>query len=124
MYVGIDAHKRDCHATVLNDQGEGVSTARFPSNLGALSAWAKKLPPGSVLALEASTVAKRIYWRLQEMGLDGRMAHPLEVRRKAGTKKKTDAIDSFELADLLRMKRLPEAHVPSPELNERRQLVR
>ena len=124
MYVGIDAHKRDCHATVLNDQGEVVSTARFPSNMGALSAWAKKLPPGSVLALEASTVAKRIYWRLQEMGLDVRMAHPLEVRRKAGTKKKTDAIDSFELADLLRMKRLPEAYVPSPQLNERRQVIR
>ena len=124
MYVGIDAHKRDCHATVLNDQGEVVSTARFPSNLGAVSAWAKKLPPGCVLALEASTVAQRIYWRLQEMGLDVRMAHPLEVRRKAGTKKKTDAIDSFELADLLRMKRLPEAYVPSPELNERRQLIR
>jgi transposase len=124
VYVGIDAHKRDCHATVLNDQGEVVSTARFPSNLGALSAWAKALPPGCVLALEASTVAKRIYWRLQEMGLDVRMAHPLEVRRKAGTKRKTDAIDSFELADLLRMNRLPEAYVPSPELNERRQLIR
>ena len=124
MYVGIDAHKRDCHATVLNDQGEVVSTARFPSNLGALSAWAKTLPPGCVLALEASTVAKRIYGHLQGLGLDVRMAHPLEVRRRAGIKKKTDALDSYELADLLRMNRLPVAHVPSPELNERRQLLR
>ena len=58
------------------------------------------------------------------MVLDVRMAHPLEARRMAGSKKKTDAIDSFELADLLRMKRLPEAYVPPPELNERRQLLR
>ncbi len=124
MYVGIDAHKRDCHATVMNDQGEVVSTARFPTNLGALTTWAKRLPKGAVLALEASTVAKRIYWHLQGLGLDVKMAHPLEVRRRAGNKKKTDAIDSYELADLLRMKRLPEAFVPSPELNERRQLLR
>lgn len=124
MYVGIDAHKRDCHATVMNDQGEVVSTARFPTNLGALAAWARQLPKGSGLALEASTVAKRIYWHLQGMGLDGRMAHPLKVRRRAGTKKKTDAIDSYELADLLRMNRLPEAYVPPPELNERRQILR
>jgi transposase len=77
-----------------------------------------------MLALEASTVAKRLYWHLKGLGLDVRMAHPLEVRRRAGTKKKTDAIDSFVLADLLRMNRLPEAYVPSPELNERRQLLR
>jgi transposase len=124
VYVGIDAHKRDCHATVLNDAGETVSTARFPSTTKALAQWAKRLPKGSVLALEASTVAKRIYWHLKEMGLDVRMAHPLEVRRRAGNRKKTDALDSFELADLLRMKRLPEAYVPSPEANERRQVLR
>ena len=58
------------------------------------------------------------------MGLDVKMAHPLEVRRRVGTKKKPDALDSYELADLLRMHRLPEAHVPSPELTERRQLLR
>ena len=124
MYVGIDAHKRECHATVLDERGQVVSTMRFPTNLGVLTAWAKTLPEGLVFAIEASTVAKRLYWHLQSLGLVVKMAHPLEVRRRAGTKKKTDAIDSRELAELLRMNRLPEAYVPSPELNERRQLLR
>jgi transposase len=124
MWVGIDAHKRTCHATVLNDPGETVTTATFPTRLGALTAWARTLPEGSVLALEASTVAKRLYWHLKSLGLTVKMAHPLEVRRKLGKRKKTDAIDSFELADLLRMHRLPVAFVPSPEVNERRQLLR
>ena len=44
VYVGIDAHKRECHATVLNEKGEKLSTARFPTNLGALTAWARALP--------------------------------------------------------------------------------
>ena len=61
MYVGIDAHKRECCATVLNENGEKISTTRFPTNRGALTAWAKTLLEGSVLALEASTVAKRLY---------------------------------------------------------------
>jgi transposase len=124
VYVGIDAHKRDCHATVLNERGDTISTSRFPSALGSLTRWARELPPGSVIALEASTVAKRLYWHLKGLGFDVRMAHPLEVRRRVGNKKKTDAIDSFALADLLRMNRLPEAYVPSLELNERRQLLR
>ena len=53
-----------------------------------------------------------------------RMARPLGVRRIAGSKRKTDTIASFELAGQLRMKRLPEAYVPPPELNERRQPLR
>ena len=77
-----------------------------------------------MLALEASIVAQRLYWHLKGRGPYVRRAHPLEVRRMAVSKKKSDAIDSFELADLLWMNRLPEAHIPPPELNERRQLRR
>ncbi len=62
MYVGIDAHQRDCHATVLNDAGETVSTARFPTTPKALTQWAERLPKGSVLALEASTVGPVRPW--------------------------------------------------------------
>ena len=97
---------------MLNEQGEKLTTARFLTNLGALTTWARILPKGSALAIEASTVAKRLYWHIKERGLDVRMAHLLEVRRTTGRKKKTDAIDSFELADLLRIRHLPEAYVP------------
>ena len=56
------------------------------------------------------------------MGLEVRKAHPLRVRRRAGNQKNTDALDSFELPDRWRMKRLPEAFVPSPEANDHRQV--
>ncbi len=64
MDLGIDAHRRDGHSTVRNDTEETVSRARFPTNTNALTAWAERRPKGSVLALEASTVAKRIDWHL------------------------------------------------------------
>lgn len=41
------------------------------------------------------------------MDFNGWTALPLEVRRRTAAKNKTDAINSFELADLLRMNRLP-----------------
>lgn len=63
MCVGIDVHRRECHATWLNEDGEKFSIARFPTNLGALTAWARTLPQVRALALQASTVAERLYWR-------------------------------------------------------------
>lgn len=54
MYVGIDVHKRHCHATVMNGQGAVVSSGTFPTDLGALTAWAQRLPKGAQLALEAA----------------------------------------------------------------------
>ena len=44
MCVGIDAHKRECNATVPNEGGENLSTARFPTIPGTLTAGAKPLP--------------------------------------------------------------------------------
>ncbi len=44
MYVGIDAHNASVTPLCLNEKGEKLSTARFPTNLGALTAWARTLP--------------------------------------------------------------------------------
>lgn len=123
-YVGIDAHKKMCHATVLSQDGTVVSEHRFPTNLKYLEAFARSLPRESVFAIEAGTATKRLFWHLKDMGRDVKMAHPAEVRRMMGTKKKTDREDSLFLAELLRMDRLPESYVPEPEENEKRQLLR
>ena len=69
----------------------------------------------------ADTAAKRIHGYLREMGVDVCQAHPLKVRRCAGNQKKADTLDFFELADRRRMKRPPEAFVPSSEARDRRQ---
>ena len=123
-YVGIDAHKNMCHATVMSPEGDIVGEKRFRTNVKVLEAWARTLPVDAVFAIESGTPTKRLYWTLKAMGRDVRMAHPAEVRRMMGTKKKTDREDSAFLADLLRMGRLPVSYVPDPEKDEERQLVR
>ena len=104
--------------------GTIVSEHGFPTNVKYLEAFVHGLDGDCTFAIEAGTVTKRLYWAIRDMGRDVHMAHPLEVRRMMGTRKKTDREDSAFLADLLRMGRLPESYVPEPEDDELRQLLR
>jgi transposase len=123
-YVGIDVHKNMCHAIVMSQEGSIIGEKIFSTNAKVLEAWVRTHPKDYVYAMESGTPTKRLYWVLKEMGREVHMAHPTEVRRMMGTKKKTDREDSAFLADLLRMNRLPKSYVPDPEANEERQLLR
>lgn len=113
-----------CHATVLSEDGTVVEEIPFPTNVKFLEMWARTLPRDSMIAIESSTISKRLARALMEMGFDVKLAHPLEVRRMGGKKKKTDKEDSALLANLLRMGRLPESYLPNPEEDDKRQILR
>jgi len=113
-----------CNATVMSKDGDIIGEKMFSTNVKVLEAWVKHHPKDYVYAMEAGTPTNNLYWALKKMGREVHVAHPTEVRRMMGTKKKTDRADSAFLAELLRMGRLPKAYVPSPEANEERQLLR
>jgi transposase len=52
------------------------------------------------------------------------LAHPLGVKGFAYRRVKNDVRDASDLADLLRMGRLPEAWIAPPDVRELRELVR
>jgi transposase len=67
------------------------------------------------------------YWAadvLAEAGASVHLAHPLGVRGFAYRRVKNDERDASDLADLLRMGRLPEAWIAPPEVRELREQVR
>jgi transposase len=67
------------------------------------------------------------YWAvdaLQAAGASVHLAHPLGVKGFAYRRVKNDYRDATDLADLLRMGRLPEAWIAPVEVRERRELVR
>jgi len=67
------------------------------------------------------------YWAadtLAELGAHVHMAHPLGVKGFAYRRVKNDQRDAADLADLLRMNRLPEAWIALPASRELRALVR
>jgi len=67
------------------------------------------------------------YWAadlLQEHGATVHLAHPLGVKGFAYRRVKNDERDAADLADLLRMGRLPEAWIAPPAVRALRELVR
>lgn len=61
---------------------------------------------------------------LEEMGFEVHLAHPYKVKLIAEAKVKTDKVDAHILAQLLRMRFLPEAYSMPKELREIRTLIR
>ena len=67
------------------------------------------------------------YWAvdaLQAAGAQVHLAHPLGVKAFEYRRVKNDVRDATDLADLLRMGRLPEAWIAPPATRELRELVR
>jgi transposase len=67
------------------------------------------------------------YWAvdvLHACGATVHLAHPLGINAFAYRRVKNDVRDASDLADLLRMGRLPEAWIAPPYLRQLRELVR
>jgi transposase len=67
------------------------------------------------------------YWAADVLAATGaqvHLAHPLGVKAFAYRRVKNDFRDAADLADLLRLGRLPEAWIAPPEVRELRELVR
>jgi transposase len=124
QFVGIDLHRRrsvisrsDQHGNVL----EAVRISNDPQLLAQVMGRAGEQPE---VVLEATY---GWYWAadlLTTIGATVHLAHPLGVKAFAYRRVKNDFRDAADLADLLRMGRLPEAWIAPPEIRDLRELVR
>jgi transposase len=108
----------------MTEAGEQLAAVRIdndPIALGQAIAAAGESPE---VVLEATY---GWYWAvdvLQAAGATVHLAHPLGIKGFAYRRVKNDVRDAADLADLLRMGRLPEAYVAPPAVRELRELVR
>jgi transposase len=108
----------------LTEQGRRLGTAKItnsPAELRKEIARAGKHPK---VVLEATY---GWYWAagtLAAAGAEVHLAHPLGVKAFSYRRVKNDERDSADLADLLRMGRLPEAWIAPHEVRELRELTR
>jgi transposase len=122
--VGIDLHRRRSVIVRMTEAGEQLGVVRIdndPMTLAAAIAEAGEHPD---VVLEATY---GWYWAvdvLQDAGATVHLAHPLGVKGFTYRRVKNDVRDAADLADLLRMGRLPEAYVAPPAVRELRELVR
>jgi transposase len=122
--VGMDLHRRRSVLVRMTGDGRRLGTARItnsPQELRREIARAGKAPK---VVLEATY---GWYWAadtLMAAGAEVHLAHPLGVKAFTYRRVKNDERDAADLADLLRMGRLPEAWIAPPGVRELRELTR
>ncbi|MGI5518994.1 IS110 family transposase [Streptomyces sp. CA-106131] len=124
QYVGIDLHRRRSVIVRQTADGMQLSAVRILNDPVALGLQIEKAGIRPDVVLEATY---GWYWAvdaLQAAGAEVHMAHPLGVKGFAYRRVKNDIRDASDLADLLRMGRLPESWIAPPEVRELRELVR
>jgi transposase len=122
--VGIDLHRRRSVIVRMTETGERLGNARIDNDPMALAAEIAEAGEHPQVVLEATY---GWYWAvdvLQDAGAEVHLAHPLGVKGFAYRRVKNDVRDAADLADLLRMGRLPEGWIAPPEVRELRELVR
>ncbi|MGQ0433436.1 MAG: IS110 family transposase [Microthrixaceae bacterium] len=123
-YVGIDLHRRRSVIVRMDEAGETRSTVAIDNDPVALALEVAKAGPDAEAVVEATY---GWYWAadvLEASGVRVRLAHPLGVAMFRHQRVKNDRRDATNLADLLRMGRLPESWLAPPATRELRELVR
>jgi transposase len=122
--VGMDLHRRRSVLVRMTGDGRKLETARISNSPAELRRAIARAGAHPRVVLEATY---GWYWAadtLAEAGAEVHLAHPLGVKGFAYRRVKNDERDAADLADLLRMGRLPEAWVAPHQVRELRELSR
>jgi transposase len=122
--VGMDLHRRRSVLVRMTETGEALETVRISNDPEVLRQVMPRAGESPEVVLEATY---GWFWAadtLAELGATVHLAHPLGVKAFSYRRVKNDERDAADLADLLRMGRLPEAWIAPPQTRELRQLVR
>jgi transposase len=117
-------HRRRSVIVRMTESGESLETVHIVNDVERLASVIARAGQAPEVVLEATY---GWYWAvdaLTEMGALVHLAHPLGVKAFEYRRVKNDEIDARDLADLLRMGRLPEAWIAPPAVRELRELVR
>jgi transposase len=123
-YIGLDVHKTTISYCVKDAAGCVVREGKIGSTRQELSTWIKTLPQPRMIAMEATIFSGWIYDHLLPHAEKVKVAHPLMLRAIAVAKRKNDRLDASKIADYLRCDILPECHMASTAIRDRRRVLR
>lgn len=118
--IGLDIHKRETQACVMDAKGKILEQMRFPTREAAMRAALKKYPRSETV-IEATCVYRPVAKWLVDQGHEVHLANTLRIEKP---KVKTDKKDAKHLASLHRADLLPEAWLPTPEIQRLRDITR
>jgi transposase len=124
QFVGIDLHRRRSVILRTTESGEALEAIQIVNDVDRINSVIERAGEAPEVVLEATY---GWYWAvdaLQAAGAHVHLAHPLGIKAFEYRRVKNDLRDATDLADLLRMGRLPEAWIAPPKTRELRELVR
>ena len=122
-YIGIDAHRKTCQATVMNDDGRILERKKITTELPELKEFFSRYRDGRAV-VEACPVWEVVYEAGRQAGVDVVLANPGQVKAISQARVKTDKVDSETLAHLLRTDMIPESYIAPRWVRELRRDLR
>jgi transposase len=123
-FIGLDVHKKTISYCIKDASGQIHGEGKVGATRRELDCWMRTLPQPWKVAMEATIFTGWIYDHLLSHAEQVKVAHPLMLRAIAAAKKKNDQIDAGKIADCLRCDFLPECHMVSAEIRDRRRTLR
>jgi transposase len=123
-FIGLDVHKKTISYCVKDAAGGVHQEGKIGSTRRELDGWIRNMPQPRTIAMEATIFTGWIYDHLVPHAEKVKVAHPLMLRAIAAAKKKNDKIDASKIADCVRCDFLPECHMASTEIRDRRRTLR
>jgi transposase len=123
QYVGIDFHRRRSVIVRLSADGERLGLHRIANDPCELSTVISQCGESPQVVIEATYGWYGAVDLLQELGAVVHLANPRALNW-GDRRVKNDVNDAHDLADMLRLNRLPESWIAPPALRELRELVR
>jgi transposase len=123
-FIGLDVHKKTISYCVKDGAGRVYQEGKVGSSRRELDVWIRTMPQPRMIAMEATIFTGWIYDHLLPHADKVKVAHPLMLRAIAAAKRKNDRIDAGKIADCLRCDFLPECHMASTEIRDRRRTLR
>jgi len=124
QFVGIDLHRRRTVLVRTTAAGEVLESTRIVNDADRLAEVMARAGESPEVVIEATYGWYCAVDALQDGGAKVHLAHPLGAKAFEYRRVKNDVRDAADLADLLRMGRLPEAWIAPPATRELRELVR
>jgi transposase len=122
--VGMDLHRQRSVLVRMTEDGRKLETVRIANSPAALRAVIARAGENPRVVIEATY---GWYWAvdtLEAAGAEVHLAHPLGVKAFSYRRVKNDERDCADLADLLRLGRLPEAWIAPGEVRALREVTR
>jgi len=123
-YAGIDISKNRLDVCVIDDTGDTVHEDQLGNNETGYEQLTELVALETPIGLEVGTLAYPVHDFLVERDDTVRLGDSQRMKTIWQCDQTFDGKDAVEIADLVRIDKFPEVHIPDPDVLEARELIR